>query len=169
MLDIKLIHEPPFLPGAIIGQGKNTMQWQREKYLITTDADKVDIDVIHQYLSEQSYWAKGIPREIVARSVQHSICFSVLHEGALIGFARVTSDHATVAYVGDVFVLPAHRGRGLSTWLMECIIAHPDLQGLRRWMLATADAHGLYAKFGFTPLNAPARWMEKHDMYVYKN
>ena len=145
------------------------MQWQREKYLITTDTDKVDIDVVHQYLSEQSYWAKGIPREIVARSVQHSTCFSVLHEGALIGFARVTSDHATVAYVGDVFVLPAHRGQGLSKWLMECIIAHPDLQGLRRWMLATADAHGLYAKFGFTALKAPERWMEKHDLDVYKN
>ena len=145
------------------------MQWQREKYLITTDADKVDIDVIHQYLSEQSYWAKGIPREIVAWSVQHSICFSVLHEGALIGFARVTSDHATVAYVGDVFVLPAHRGRGLSTWLMECVIAHPDLRGLRRWMLATADAHGLYARFGFAAMKAPERWMEKHDLDVYKN
>ena len=145
------------------------MQWQKEKYLITTDADKVDIDVVHQYLSEQSYWAKGIPREVVARSVQHSICFSVLHEDALIGFARVVSDHATVAYLGDVFVLPAHRGQGLSTWLMECITAHPDLQGLRRWMLATADAHGLYAKFGFTALKAPERWMEKHDMDVYKN
>ena len=145
------------------------MQWQREKYLITTDADKVDIDVIHQYLSEQSYWAKGIPRETVARSVQHSICFSVLHEDALIGFARVVSDHATVAYVGDVFVLPAHRGRGLSTWLMECVIAHPDLRGLRRWMLATADAHGLYARFGFAAMKAPERWMEKHDLDVYKN
>ena len=143
------------------------MQWQKEKYLITTDTDKVDIDVIHQYLSKQSYWAKGIPRETVARSVQHSICFSVLHEDALIGFARVTSDHATVAYVGDVFVLRAHRGQGLSKWLMECIIAHPELQSLRRWMLATADAHGLYAKFGFTALKAPERWMEKHDMDVY--
>ena len=143
------------------------MQWQKEKYLITTDTDKVDIDVIHQYLSKQSYWAKGIPRETVARSVQHSICFSVLHEDALIGFARVTSDHATVAYVGDVFVLRAHRGQGLSKWLMECIIAHPELQSLRRWMLATADAHGLYARFGFTALKAPARWMEKHDMDVY--
>ena len=145
------------------------MQWTKEKYLITTDTAKVDIDVVHQYLSEQSYWAKGIPRETVARSVQHSICFSVLHEDTLIGFARVVSDHATVAYLGDVFVLPAHRGQGLSKWLMECIIAHPDLQGLRRWMLATADAHGLYAKFGFTALNAPQRWMEKHDMDVYRN
>ena len=93
----------------------------------------------------------------------------MLHEDTLIGFARVVSDHATAAYLGDVFVLPAHRGQGLSKWLMECIIAHPDLQGLRRWMLATTDAHGLYAKFGFTALNAPQRWMEKHDMDVYKN
>lgn len=144
------------------------MHWTKEKYLITTDAAAVDVNVVHQFLSVESYWAKGISRETVARSLQHSICFSVLHEGALIGFARVTSDHATVAYVGDVFVLPAHRGRGLSKWLMECITTHPELQGLRRWMLATADAHGLYAKFGFTPLKAPARWMEKHDPDVYK-
>ena len=143
------------------------MHWTKQKYLITTDTAKVDIDVVHQYLSEQSGWAKGIPRETVARSVQHSICFSVLHEDTLIGFARVVSDHATVAYLGDVFVLPAHRGQGLSTWLMECITAHPDLQGLRRWLLATTDAHGLYAKFGFTALKAPQRWMERHDMDVY--
>lgn len=145
------------------------MHWTKEKYLITTDTAKVDIDVVHQFLREQSNWAKGIPRETVTRSVRHSLCFSVLHEDTLIGFARVVSDHATVAYLGDVFVSPAHRGQGLSKWLMECIIAHPDLQGLRRWMLATTDAHGLYAKFGFTALNAPQRWMEKHDMDVYKN
>ena len=145
------------------------MHWTREKYLITTDVAAVDVDVVHQYLSIESYWAKGVPRETVARSLRHSICFSVLHESALIGFARVTSDHATVAYVGDVFVLPAHRGKGLSKWLMECITTHPELQGLRRWMLATADAHRLYAKFGFTPMKAPARWMEKHDPDVYKS
>ena len=145
------------------------MHWQKEKYLITADTAEVDIDVIRQYLSGQSYWAKGIPRKTVARSVQHSICFSVLHQDAHIGFARVVSDHATVAYVGDVFVLPAHRGQGLSKWLMECIIAYPDLHGLRRWMLATADARSLYAKFGFTAVKAPERWMEKHDMDVYKN
>ena len=145
------------------------MQWQKEKYLITTDAAKVDIDVVHRFLSEQSSWAKNIPRETVARSVRHSLCFSVLHEGTLIGFARVVSDHATVAYVGDVFVLPAHRGQGLSNWLMECITAHPDLHDLRRWMLATADAHSLYAKFGFAAMKAPERWMEKHDKDVYTN
>jgi N-acetylglutamate synthase-like GNAT family acetyltransferase len=144
------------------------MHWTKEEYLITTDAAKVDIDVVHQFLSEDSYWAKGIPRDTVVHSMRHSICFSVLHENALIGFARVTSDHATVAYVGDVFVLPAHRGKGISKWLVECITGHPELQGLRRWMLATADAHGLYSQFGFTSLKAPQRWMEKHDPDVYQ-
>ena len=147
---------------------KNNMQWTNEKYLITTDVSKVDVDVVHQFLSAESYWAKGIPRETVERSLPHSICFSVLHQGVFIGFARVISDHATVAYVGDVFVLPAHRGKGIAKWLMECITSHPELRGLRRWMLATADAHELYSQFGFTPLKAPARWMEKHDVDVYK-
>ena len=144
------------------------MRWTREKYLISADAADVDLDTVYDYLSKESYWAKDIPREIVARSVQHSMCFSVLFEGAQVGFARVTSDHATFAYVGDVFVLPAHRGKGISTWLMECIVKHPELQGLRRWMLATRDAHSLYTKFGFTPLKAPERWMEKHRPDVYK-
>ncbi|MEQ1517706.1 MAG: GNAT family N-acetyltransferase, partial [Usitatibacteraceae bacterium] len=120
------------------------------------------------FLSHDSTWARGISRETVERAVQHSICFSVLHENALIGFARVISDHATVAYVGDVFVLPAHRGKGISKWLMECIRAHPNLQGLRRWMLATADAHGLYAKCGFASLSAPDRWMEIHEPDIYR-
>ena len=144
------------------------MLWTKEKYLITTDIAKVDIDVVHHFLSEQSYWAKGIPRETVARSVQHSICFSVLHEVALIVVARNTSDHATFAFVGDVFVLPEHRGKGISKWLMECITSHKQLQGLRRWILATADAHGLYEKFGFTRLKVPSRWLEKHHPDVYK-
>ena len=144
------------------------MRWTREKYLISADAADVDLDIVYDYLSKESYWAKDIPREIVARSVQHSMCFSVLFEGAQVGFARVTSDHATFAYVGDVFVLPAHRDKGISIWLMECIVKHPELQGLRRWMLATRDAHSLYTKFGFTPLKAPDRWMEKHRPDVYK-
>ena len=144
------------------------MQWTRENYLITDDGAKVDLDVVHGYLSRESYWAKDIPRETVARAVRHSLCFCVLHEDALIGFARVASDRATFAYIGDVFVLPAHRGKDISTWLMECIVDHPELQGLRRWMLATRNAHGLYTKFGFTPLKAPERWMEKHRPDVYK-
>ena len=141
--------------------------WVHGEYTITTDSAHVNIDVVHCYLNEESYWAKDIPREVVARSIAHSLCFSVLHEKNQIGFARVTTDRATVAYLGDVFILPAHRGHGLSKWLMECVSAHADLQGLRRWMLATADAHGLYAQFGFTPLKALERWMEKHDALVY--
>jgi GNAT superfamily N-acetyltransferase len=147
---------------------KMTMRWSKERYLISTDAADCDIDTVHAFLSHDSTWAKGIPRETVERALHHSLCFSVLHENALVGFARVISDHATVAYVGDVFVLPAHRGKGISKWLMECIRAHPDLQELRRWMLATADAHGLYAKFGFTSLSAPDRWMEIHDPNIYQ-
>ena len=141
--------------------------WTRGEYTITTDSARVDIDVVHRYLSEESYWAQNIPLEVVARSIAHSLCFSVLHEENQIGFARVTSDRATVAYLGDVFILPSHRGKGLSKWLMECVSSHPALQGLRRWMLATSDAHGLYAQFGFTPIKAPERWMEKHDPQVY--
>ena len=141
--------------------------WTRDGYEITTERARVDVDAVHRYLSEESYWAKNIPRDVVERSILHSLCFAIQHGDALAGFARVTSDRASVAYIGDVFVLPGHRGKGLSKWLMECIASHPELQGLRRWMLATSDAHGLYAKFGFTPLKAPQRWMERHDPDVY--
>lgn len=144
-------------------------RWTRESYIISTDPATVDLDVVHQYLSVESYWAKNIPRETVARAVENSLCFSLLDAGTQVGFARVTSDMATFAFVGDVFVLPPHRGRGLSKWLMACITAHPGLQGLRRWMLATRDAHGLYAQFGFTPLAAPPRWLEKHNPDVYQS
>ena len=113
------------------------------------------------------YWAKGIPRETVVRSLESSLCFGVYCEGKQAGFARVISDFATYAYLGDVFVLEPYRGRGLAKWLMECIVAHPALQGLRRWTLATRDAHGLYAQFGFTPLELSDRWMERHDREVY--
>lgn len=141
--------------------------WTRDGYEITTDQARIDVDAVHAYLSEASYWAKGIPREVVERSIRHSLSFALLCGDELAGFARVTSDRATVAYLGDVFILPAHRGKGLSKWLMECIGNHPELQGLRRWMLATSDAHGLYTQYGFTPLKAPQRWMEKHDPDVY--
>lgn len=142
--------------------------WVHGDYELTADQSRIDTDAVHRYLSEESYWARGIPREIVVRSMQHSMCFAILCGGQTIGFARVTSDRATVAYLGDVFVLPAHRGKGLSKWMVSCITAHPQLQGLRRWMLATADAHGLYAQFGFTAMKAPERWMERHDPAVYQ-
>ncbi len=141
-------------------------EWQRGEYLVTTDPDRVDLDMVHGFLVE-SYWAKGIPRNVVRRSIEQSIPFSLLAGSRQIGFARVVSDRATVAYLGDVFVLPEHRGRGLSVWLMECVVAHPDLQGLRRWILLTRDAHELYAKTGWTAIAKPDRWMERWDPDVY--
>ena len=126
------------------------------------------MDVIHEFLTN-CYWAKAIPREVVARSIEHSLCFGIYHgSGGQVGFARVVSDFATIAYLGDVFVLESHRGRGLGKWMMECVVRHPALQGLRRWILLTRDAHGLYSQFGFTPLESAERYMELHRPDVYK-
>jgi GNAT superfamily N-acetyltransferase len=140
--------------------------WSKGGFEISTDPERIDLAVVHGFLTA-SYWAQGIPVETVQRSIENSICFGVYHGSRQVGFARIISDQATFAYLADVFILPSHRGRGLSRWLMECIMAHPGLQGLRRWMLATRDAHGLYAKFGFTPLQKPGRWMEFHHPDVY--
>jgi GNAT superfamily N-acetyltransferase len=140
--------------------------WVRDTFTITCDPAKLDVAVIAQFLAS-SYWAQRIPADTVAKSLQHSLCFALLDGERQIGFARVISDRATIAYVGDVFVLPEYRGRGLGTWLMECVLGHPELQGLRRWLLATRDAHGLYEKFGFTPLKRPEIFMERHDPDVY--
>jgi GNAT superfamily N-acetyltransferase len=141
---------------------------RRGEFLISTDPNRLDLDVIYEFLTN-CYWSKGIPREVVARSIEHSLCFGVYDgNGAQVGFARVVGDFATVAYLGDVFILETHRGRGLSKWLMESITQHPALQGLRRWILLTRDAHELYAKFGFTPVKAPERYMELHRADVYE-
>ena len=140
--------------------------WSHGDYEISTDPARVDTGLVHEFLTN-SYWAKGIPLETVQLSIENSIPFGVYHGRQLVGFARVISDRATFAYLGDVLILPSHRGRGLSRWLMECVVSHPDLQGLRRWMLATQDAHGLYRQFGFTELKAPERWMEIHHADVY--
>src|SRR5579871_1788412 len=144
------------------------VEYRRGEFLLSTNPKHLDLDVIHGFLSN-CYWAKGIPRETIARSIEHSLCFGIYDsKRAQVGFARVVSDFATVAYLGDVFVLQSHRGRGLSKWMMECIIQHPDLQGLRRWILLTQDAHGLYKQFGFTPVKSPERYMELHDPGVYE-
>jgi GNAT superfamily N-acetyltransferase len=141
---------------------------RRGKFVISTDRARLDLDVIHTFLTN-CYWAKGIPREVVAKSIDHSLCFGIYDgRSAQVGFARVVSDFATVAYLGDVFVLESHRGHGLSKWMMECITQHPSLQGLRRWILLTRDAHGLYSQFGFTPVKAPERYMELHRADVYE-
>ena len=142
-------------------------QWRRDGYLLTTDPDAIDIGAVHAFL-EQSYWAQGIPLEVVRESMAHSLSFGLLHKQQLVGFARVITDYATFAYVGDVFVLPEFRGQGLATWMMTCIVSHPQLQGLRRWCLATRDAHQLYARVGFERTAIPERWMEKLDSHVYE-
>jgi GNAT superfamily N-acetyltransferase len=139
---------------------------QREEYTISTDPARLDLALVHRYLSQDAYWSQGIPYHVFARSVEGSLIFGVYRENWQVGFARVITDRATFAYLGDVFILEEYRGQGLGKWLMECIMAHPDLQGLRRWMLATRDAHGLYAQFGFTPLSHPERIMEIFDSAV---
>ncbi|GAB0116018.1 GNAT family N-acetyltransferase [Acidisoma sp. 7E03] len=131
-----------------------------EGYVISTDPERLDLAAIHRYLAGESYWARGISRDLVARSLQHSLCFGLYHHGAQAGLARVVTDRATFALLADVFVLETHRGQGLSKRLVERVTAHPDLQGLRRWILVTSDAHGLYAQYGFTPLAEPGRFME---------
>jgi len=142
------------------------MEHRHGEFLISTDRERMNLDVIHGFLTN-CYWAKGIQREVVARSIKHSLCFGIFEgSGTQVGFARVVSDFATVAYLGDVFVLKSHRGRGLSKWLMQCIVKHPALQNLRRWILLTRDAHGLYSQFGFTPVKAPERYMELHQPNV---
>ena len=147
---------------------EEVMEYQRGEFLISTNRGRLSLDVIHNFLTN-CYWAKDIPREVVARSIAHSLCFGVYEEsGSQVGFARVVSDFATVAYLGDVFVLKSYRGRGLSKWLMECVVQHPSLQILRRWVLLTRDAHGLYSQFGFTPVKAPERYMELHRPNVYE-
>lgn len=143
-----------------------TMIWKNEAYVIDTDPKNLDVDVIHGFLGA-SYWAKDIPRSVVEKSIRHSLCFGIYHETKQIGFARVITDYATFAYLADVFVVASHRGKGLSKWLMGCIQSHPELQNLRRWMLSTLDAHGLYKQFGFNVTAKPERLMEIVDMDIY--
>lgn len=142
--------------------------WQQGEYTISTNRLKLDLAVIHRFLTS-SYWANGIPVEVVRRSIECSFPFGLYKNNKQVGFARVITDHATFAYLADVFILEDHRGRGLGKWLMEVIIEHPELQGLRRWVLATQDAHGLYGKFGFTQLEDAAIYMEKHLKNAYIN
>jgi GNAT superfamily N-acetyltransferase len=142
------------------------MDLERDGFRVSDDAGLLDLELIHGFL-RGSYWAAGIPREIMERSLRGSLCFGLYEGPAQVGFARCITDRATYAYLADVFVLPSHRGRGLSKWLMECILAHPDLQGLRRWNLVTRDAHGLYAQFGFVPPRNPERYMEKLEPDIY--
>jgi N-acetylglutamate synthase-like GNAT family acetyltransferase len=135
---------------------------------ISCDPARLDVGLVHRFLSEESSWARGIPRTLVEKAIANSICFGAYLDGNQVAFARVITDRATFANMVDVFVLPEYRGRGFSKLLMKAVDAHPDLQGLRRFTLATGDAHGLYAQFGFTPPLRPATLMERYYPDVYQ-
>lgn len=139
------------------------MKWRRNGFVIDTSPKKLDLEVIHSYLSKRSYWATGRSRETIQRSIENSLAFGIYEQQKQVGFGRVITDYATFAWIADVFVLEEYRGKGLSKWLMEVMISHPKLQGFRRWVLATKDAHELYRRFGFTELQKPERWMERRD------
>ena len=140
-----------------------TESWERGDYSISTDRARLDVALIHDYISHQSYWGQGRTLEVVQRALDNSLNFGIYNDSQFVGFGRVVTDYATFAWIADVFVMEEHRGRGLSKWLMEVMLAHPQLQGFRRWVLATRDAHDLYARFGFIPLHRPERWMERPD------
>lgn len=140
---------------------------RQDEYLVSTDPRKLDAEAIHAFLTT-AYWSLDIPPAVVKKGLANSLCFGLYHMGKQVGLSRVVTDYATYAYLCDVYVLEAHRGKGLGHWMVECIMTHPELQNLRRFTLATRDAHGVYATFGFTGLKAPERMMERHDPEVYK-
>ena len=144
----------------------NDNAFLKKGYKISTDKSLIDFEVVYKYLNGDSYWAKGIQAEKLRKAVENSMCFGVYdRENNQVGFARVITDQATFAYICDLFILPGFRGLGLSKWLVQSILGHPELQGLRRWSLATADAHGLYNQFGFTQITRPEVWMEIFSPY----
>lgn len=143
-------------------------QWQRDGCVVSDERDRLDLDAIHGYLSRESYWAAGISRAVVARAIANSLCFGLYRAQRQVGFARVVTDRATYGYLCDVFVDAAERGAGLGKWLVECVLAHPDLQGLRRLSLMTRDAQSLYAAYGFKPMPDATRYLEIHRPDVYR-
>lgn len=143
------------------------MEWQKGEFTISTERAKLQIDEIQRFLTEESYWARERTREQTETAIKNSLPFGVYKGENQIGFARVVSDFATFAYLGDVYILEEFRGLGLSKWLMETIVEYPELQGLRRWILATKDAHTLYEKYEFASLRFPERWMEKTAPNAY--
>ena len=149
------------------------MEWQRQQFIVTDQRAALDDELIHRFLSTESYWAKGIAKTTVVKSLDQSLCFGLFETPpsgtpAQIGLGRVITDRTTFAYLADVFVLQQYRGQGLGKWLVECILSHPDLQGLRRWMLTTGDAHELYRRYGFT-VSPVGRLMEKVDTEFLHN
>jgi GNAT superfamily N-acetyltransferase len=142
--------------------------WHKKPYAISTDPAKIDVEVVHAFLT-RSYWARGIPRNTVALSLENCLPFGMYYSGKQVGGARVITDCATFAYLDDVFILQEHRGKGLGRWLLKCIMGHPDLQGLRYWHLRTDNAHGLYRGFGFVPIGCPEWSMEITLVNPYRN
>lgn len=146
----------------------NLIEQQQGDYTISTDPSRLQFEVIYDFLANHSYWAKGISREFVQKQLDSStLHFGLYHGDRQVGYAQVLTNYTSFAYLGNVFVLEEHRGKGLSKWLMATIMSHPDLQTIRRWLLATRDAHGLYRQFGFTDLNQPHTIMEKFDPNAY--
>ena len=144
-------------------------EWRKGDFRVTTARERLDVAAIHHFLSRESGWAKDISLSVVEESIRNSLCFGLFHHGKQAGFARVISDCATIAYLGDVFVLREYRGHGLARWLMECVVSHPRLKNLRRWILVTEDAHELYRKLGFSGLAAPEKFMELHNPDIYRH
>ena len=142
------------------------MDFVKDNYTISTDPIRLDFDVIHQFLTN-SYWSPGVPYDTVKKAAENSLCFGVYAGAAQVGYAPVVTDYTTYAYIADVFILESHRGQGLGKWLMRCVVDYPELQGLRLWMLATRDAHGLYEQVGFEALPHPERFMQINDPNAY--
>jgi len=138
------------------------MEWKKDKFIISDDPVRLDLEAVCDFLS-RAYWADKRPRDVIERSIQYSLNFGMYDGERQMGFTRVVTDHAVFAYICDVFIHEAYRGQALGKWMMETVLSHPELQGLRRWCLVTRDAHGLYSQFGFTKLYDPARWMEILD------
>ncbi len=143
-------------------------EWSRGPYVVSDDPERLDRAAVHRFIAGRSYWAEGIPAELLARAIDHSLCFGLFHDGRQLGFARVVTDRATFGYLCDVFIEESRRGEGLGRWLVGCVLEHPDLQGLRRLALMTRDAHSLYADFGFRPMADPGRYLEIHRPDVYR-
>ncbi|GAA4757150.1 MULTISPECIES: GNAT family N-acetyltransferase [Flavobacterium] len=139
----------------------------RDQFSISTDKSKLDVNSIHEFLSIKAYWCLNIPKEKIQTAIENSLCFGVYEAEKQIGFARVITDFSTISYLGDVYILEEYRGKGLSKWLMETIMNYENLQGLRRWILLTGDAHELYRQYGWTNIADPTKWMELHDKKVY--
>lgn len=136
------------------------MEWTRDRFVISNDTGRVDRDLVHRFLRDESYWSLEVPRDVVDRSIDHSLCFSLFDGDDQVGFARLITDHSTFSFLADVFVISSHRGQGLAKWLCATVLEHPDLEGQRRILLGTDDAHGLYTQLGFTPLEQTERFMD---------